>query len=95
MVFCASGYVGADLTALCKEAAAIAVTRIFRDLGHAEDEKERAEKTHDHEGGAASTSSMALPLPTLGSVAGRQGGQERLPFQITQSRCGVMTMVEV
>ena len=28
-----SGYVGADLTALCKEAAAIAVTRIFSTLG--------------------------------------------------------------
>ena len=33
--FCA-GFVGADLTALCKEAAAIAVTRIFDTLGAAE-----------------------------------------------------------
>ena len=62
-----TGYVGADLTALCKEAAAIAVTRIFRELGEADVAQQQLTQQH-----------KALPPSTCdrgeGSAAPAAGG---------------------
>ena len=67
-----SGYVGADLTALCKEAAAIAVTRIFSTLGRV-GEAAAAVTTLMEEGGSA--------VAAVGAGSGAKQGSEEAPLQ--------------
>lgn len=64
------GFVGADLTALCKEAAAIAVTRIFQ---HTSSSSDKSEAIHSNSGLSslphhASLSLLSNPLPNVLSI---------------------------